>query len=531
MSSRPVPLVRQVLALQIALIAVVAGIGFVLAASLLESDLVAQYGQRALGVARAVASDPDLGDAVARDDPDVRGHAERARLATGALFVVVTDERGIRLAHPNPAAIGKPVSTDPWAALAGREVVNLQRGSLGMSARGKVPLRDRAGRIVGEVSVGFDAGEIDAARLRMLGNAAVFTGGALLLGVVGSMLLTRLLKRRTLGLEPHELTELVQEHEAVLHAVGEGVLAVDADKRVSVCNTEAGRLLGTSVRPGTPVADLRLPARLRALLADRRPAGNLLAVAGERVLVANHRPVTRNGRNLGSVLSLRDRTDLETLTRELDSVRKLTDALRAQRHEFTNRLHTLSGLLQTGHHQEAVEYLQALHSSAPLDVHADAVADPYLRAFLAAKTASAQEKGVSLRVGETSWVPSRVVTPVEVTTVLGNLVDNALEAARLGARRPAAVEVDLLADGAALHMSVVDTGDGVPESLGESVFGDGVSTREEEGRGMGLVLARQAARSLGGDVSLADAGGDEHGAVFVAWLPEVLAGRGGVSGS
>lgn len=443
-------------------------------------------------------------------------------------FSLSSDEHGIRLAHPNPAAIGKPVSTDPSEVLRGNEIVNVQEGTLGMSARGKVPLRDQRGRVVGEISVGFDADEINQTLLRLLGNFTAFTSGALLLGVAGSTLLNRLLKRRTLGLEPHELTELVHEQEAVLHCVGEGVLAVDPQQRVSVCNEEACRLLGTDVAPGTPVDSLDLPPRLRAALAERRPVDNLITVAGDRVLVANHRLVQREGTDLGSVLSLRDRTDLENLTSELDSVRGFSDALRAQRHEFANRLHTLSGLLQTQHHEEATEYLQGLFDgpAASVDSAAEAVRDPYLRAFLSAKTASAQEKGVTLELGETSWVASRVIAPVEVTTVVGNLVDNALEAARLGARRPARVEVDLLSDATTLHVSVVDTGDGVAAELKDAVFAEGRSTRHGPDRGLGLALSRQAARSLGGDVWLADSGDGERGAVFVAQLPEVLADTG-----
>ncbi|GDY31945.1 histidine kinase [Gandjariella thermophila] len=521
------PFLRQVLALQIGLLVLVVGVGFALVGWLLDTTLDHQYEQRALAVARSVASDDTLGEAVERDDPEhvVQAKAERARLATGALFVVVTDENGLRLAHPNPDELGKRVSTDPSGPLSGREVVNVERGTLGLSARGKVPLRDRADRIVGEVSVGFDADEIDAALLLLLGIAGAFAGGALLLGVAGSTLLIRLLKRRTLGLEPHDLAELMREREAVLHGIGEGVLAVDATGHVSMCNREAARLLGVAVPAGAHVDTLDLPPRLRAALAGDGEADNLIAVAGDRVLVANQRVVRRDGTDLGRVLTLRDRTDLETLTRELDSVRGLTDALRAQRHEFANRLHTLSGLLQTNHTREAVEYLQALSDGpvAALGTGAEAIRDPYLHAFLSAKTARAQEKAVTLRVGETSWVPGKVVAPVEVTTVLGNLVDNAIEAARLGGRRPAGVEVDLLADGRTLHVSVVDTGDGVPNRLRDAVFAEGVSTRDGESRGLGLALARQAARSLGGDVELADPGGADHGAVFVARLPQVLA--------
>jgi two-component system CitB family sensor kinase len=357
--------------------------------------------------------------------------------------------------------------------------------------------------------------------VRELGLAAMFAGFALLLGIAGSVLLTRRLKRLTLGLEPHELTELMREREAVLHGVSEGVLAVDAGGRVSVCNTEAGRLLGVAPVPGDAVADLALPPSLRSALDERGAADNLITVAGDRVLVANYRPVRRDGRDLGGVLTLRDRTDLENITRELDSVRTLSTALRAQRHEFANRLHVLSGLLQNGHRSEALEFLHAVSDTA-MPAPGPAVSDPYLQAFVGAKTAEAAEKGVRLALADTSWVGTRVTAPVEVTTVLGILVDNALDAARRGARRPAWVDLALLEDAGTLHISVVDSGDGVDPGLASRIFESGVSTCDGEGRGLGLALARQAARRLGGDVRLAVPGSDEHGAVFEARLPAVL---------
>lgn len=207
MSRRPMRFARQVLALQIGLIVLVTGIGFAIAAALLDRGLVEQYGQRALGVARSVAADDELARGVTDPalHPLVAAKAERVRAATGALFIVVTDSRGVRLSHPVPEKIGDPVSTDPSAALTGREAVDVQRGTLGWSARGKVPLRTADGTVVGQVSVGFDAHEIDTAFLRLLGTSAGLAAGALLLGVAGAALLTRLLKRRTLGLEPHEL--------------------------------------------------------------------------------------------------------------------------------------------------------------------------------------------------------------------------------------------------------------------------------------------------------------------------------------
>jgi two-component system CitB family sensor kinase len=535
---------HQVLALQVGVVTLVVGVGFILVSYLLDDELTNQYRQRALAVARTVAADASIAAEADREDPDhvIQQRAEAARRASDALFVVVTDREGLRLSHPNPELIGKPVSTDPREALAGREVVSTEQGTLGLSARAKVPLRNAGGSVVGEVSVGFDADDVTTEVARLLALAGTFLGGALLLGVAGSALLSRRLKRLTLGLEPHELSEMVQEHEAVLHGIGEGVLAADATGRITVGNGEASRLLGVELPVGVALTELDLPAGIRAALAADEPVDNLITIAGDRVLVANHRLVRRDGRDLGRVLTLRDRTDLEALTRELDAVRALTAALRAQRHEFANRLHVLSGLLQTGHTAEAIDYLAAV-SAGPagrLSPDSEVLRDPYLQAFLGAKIAEATERAVRLSLSETTWVPARVTAPVEVTTVIGNLIDNALEAARLGERRPAWVEADLISDGDTLHVTVSDSGPGVPDDFREHVFVEGMSTRDggvtwpgsagtappsgfaAGDRGLGLAIARQAARSTGGDITLADGKGDDHGAVFVARLPGVL---------
>lgn len=517
------PFTRQLLLLQVG---VILGLGIISLAAvtlLLRSTLSTQYEQRALGVARAVAADPGLGDLVrAKDQPGVERAAAAQERATGALFVVVTDVHGVRMAHPNPDEIGKVVSTDPREALSGNEVTDVQRGTLGLSARGKVPLRDSAGAIVGEVSVGFAASEIGAA-LRSLLLVAVPCGLlAVALGAALSGGLVRRLKRLTFGLEPAEVADLVREREAVLYGISEGVLAVDNRGVVTMCNAEAGRLLGQDIPSGTRLEDVPLPTRLRDAF-DGQDDG-VIAVSGARVLVGTHRAVRMDGADLGGVLTIRDRTDLEALTDELAAVRSMTTALRAQRHEFANRMHTVLGLLQTGSVDDAVDYLD---SSADLTAatrisETTTVQSNTIRAFMAAKTAQAAERNVMLELSDESWVPQKLVAPVEVVTVLGNLVDNALDAAAGSTVRPARVVVDLLADDRELVVSVANTGDGIEPAQVESIFVEGVSTRGLH-RGLGLAISRQTARGLGGDIEVTSHGGRGALTVFVARLPDVLA--------
>ncbi|MCK8674932.1 sensor histidine kinase [Rhodococcus sp. HM1] len=539
----------QVLLFQSAVVAVALGIGFTVFATTTEDRVTDEHGQRALAIARAVSADVTVRDEVARyaaaDDgvvsPDnpalesgaVQEAAEAVRTATGALFVVVTDDQGLRLAHPDPEQLGRRVSTDPAEALAGREVVTSERGTLGDSVRAKVPVTDpSSGRVVGEVSVGISTDRVRADLRSDLADAVLIALAALVCGAVGSLLLANRWKRLTLGLEPEQLTELVREQEVVLHGISEGVVGTDVRGIVTVVNAEARRLLDLDDGIGRSVDTLGMTPRLLDVLrsADGTPVA---ATTGDRVVVAVSRRVVRDGRDLGTVMSVRDRTDIETLTRELGAVKSMSTALRAQRHEFANRLHLIDGLLRQGRAEQAVEYIEQVLGSGPLGEleGADALADPYLHAFLAAKAAHAREQGVTLVLGENTWVHAIVKVPVDVTTVLGNLLDNAIEAARVSGRSPAEVEVELVEDGADLHVSVADTGDGVDAELPD-VFAEGATTRVDSsvpgGRGMGLALARRVARMHGGDVVLADRGGRRTpdnptgGAVFLATLTGVL---------
>lgn len=518
----------------------------------------------ALAIAQSVAAQSDVRAAVTRLsvdgthlDPAVLadGPVQRAALAaqrrTGALFVVVTDDRGIRLAHPDTDRIGEMVSTSPDAALAGRETVSWARGTLGESARAKVPVSapvaggaetSRASRqsavVVGEVSVGFNRARVydtlveDSVPVIGAGLAAV------LLAVIASVLIRRRLVRLTLGLQPEELVTLVQNQQAVLGGVGEGVIAIGPSAVVTVCNPEAVRLLGLADPVGRPVASLDLPAPLGSMLdvTTAAPASATI-VAGHRVLLVDVRTVFRDGRDLGRVTVLRDRTDVEALTRRLDAVGAMSTALRAQRHEFANRLHAISGLLDIGETTRARAYLADVQERGPLRYpvqHADRLTEPYLQAFLGAKGVEAAERGVLLRIGAETLVQGTITEPGDVTTVLGNLVDNAVSAALGGDERTRDggspwVEVEVLDDGATLHLSVMDSGPGVPDDAADSLFvrGPAAAPASEDvsqvhGLGIGLPLSREIARRHGGDVWLASPGGADHGAVFCARLEGVV---------
>ena len=510
--------VQVVVSLVLLLVAVMA---VALAASMfmVRAGAEEETARRALDIARAAASDPRYATWIVTDSPRADGPAQEAaesvRRRTGALYVVITDARGVRFSHPNPSLIGQVVSTDPSVPLAGGEVTAIESGTLGPSARGKTPLRDAAGAVVGSVSVGVPMAEVDAVQGRLSIGLLWVGGAALVGGMLALGLFWRRLRKATHGLEPDEMADLLREHTAVLRGALEGVVAVDASGRLRVYNDAARRYLGAEVTLGGPAASSGLPEEMVDLLVGASASRQLLVAEG-RVLEVRRLPVEHQGRNLGSVVVLRDRTDLDDLGRELKATTALTDALRAQTHEHTNRLHALAGLLQLGHAAEAQRYLADLAGAFA----SSSVEDPYLAGLLAGKQAAASQQGVTLRVSEATWAPGRLEYPLDTVTVVGNLVDNAARAAALGARRPPWVEVTLLADASDLVVHVIDSGDGVSDGHEEAIFADGWTTKGDllGTHGVGLALARVTARRRGGDVRLAASRGEDHGAAFSARL-------------
>lgn len=523
--SRPWPSWRAQVVLSLVLLVLsVLTIALAGALYMVRSGAEQETAQRALAIARAVAADPRYAPWIAQDAPradsPAQAAAEAVRVRTGALYVVVTDERGVRFSHPNTSLIGQTVSTDPSVPLAGGEVTAVESGTLGWSARGKVPLRDAAGSVVGSVSVGVPISEVDAVQRRLSMGLLPVGAAALVGGLVALTLFWRRLRRATHGLEPEEMADLLREHAAVLGGALDGVVAVDAAGRVRVYNDAARRYLGADVALGRPVASSGLPGEVVGLLGGAPASGRLL-VADGRVLDVRRLPVERKGRDLGSVVVLRDRTDLDDLGRELEATRALTDALRAQNHEHANRLHALAGMLHIGHTDEAQRYLADLAGAVSWSGN---VEDPYLAGLLAGKHAAASEQGVALHVSEPTWVAGRLSYPLDSVTVVGNLIDNAVRAAASGRRRPPWVEVTLLSDGTDLVVHVSDSGDGIADGAEEAIFADGWTTKSDlpGSHGVGLALARVTARRRGGDVTLAAAKGDDHGAAFSARLAGAL---------
>lgn len=511
----------QTFALQVLVAALVVGAGLLGAYLQAQRSTTAQATARTTAVAEAVAATPDVVDAVQAPNPTaiLQPYAERVRLETGTDFVVIMSTDGIRYTHPDRRQIGKRFIGHIATAAQGGVVVEDYTGTLGPSRRVVVPVRD-GGRVVALVSVGIRKTAVAERLSGQLPGLLLAGLAAALLSGLGTALVARRIRRQTHGLGEQQLQEMYEYYDAVLHAVTEGLLLTDLEGRLRLANDEAFRLLGLPENAqGRPVADLGMAEPLVAALTDADPREDELHVTDARVLVLNKAPAVRHGRRLGFVVTLRDRTDLEDLTGELDSARGLTEALRSQAHESANRLHTVVSLIELGHADQALEFAtdELAASQVLTDRVVASVQEPALTALLLGKAAQAGERGIDFEVGDGARWPEGVAPARDVVTIVGNLVDNALDAVATakGARR---VRVDAHVDGGYAVLTVEDTGPGLPPGEVERAFQRGYSTKQAAGegrRGLGLALVAQSVQRLGGELRVEG----PPGARFVVRIP------------
>lgn len=520
-------LARQLLVLQVIIVGFVVGLGAVLAYLDVADRTEDSTREEVVSVALTIADSPSVLAAVATPDPSaaLQPFTERVRRDTGVDFITIMDTDGRRYTHPNPERIGERFLGHIDEALAGEILTETYTGTLGPSMRAVVPVRG-GDRVVALVSVGITLDAIAGQVRDRLVPLAVVALVALAAGTAGTYLVSRRLDRQTHGLGPAELGRRLEYHEAILHTVREGLLLIDQAGRVTLCNDGARALLDLSGEvEGRAITDLGLPPDMVASISPGRTTRDEIHLTERRVLVVNCAPVRSGDRPHGAVVTLRDHTDLQALTGELDSVRGFAESLRSQAHEAANRLHTVVSLVELGRAAEAVEFATAELAIAQrlTDRVMDAVSEPVLAALLLGKAAEANERGAELVITPETEIDDAVLGDAraarDVVTILGNLVDNALDAAldaAPGAGAAPKVFVTARAEDGDLVLRVEDTGSGLAAESVAAAFGRGWSTKAESGRGLGLALVQQAVRRGNGTI---DVGRGEHGAVFTVRLP------------
>lgn len=515
----------QILLAQLIIMTVSMAIGFVLIAQFVRHDLDVEYQARAALIGETFSEIPEVQTCIVTNTPACDATIQRLALQTasrtGATYVVTIDLNRVRHSHPLVEHIGEQVE-EPLLVADGKEHLGVDHGFTGVNANARVPLWDASGKLVGEISVGIRESSVSSQLLAKLPTYGAWLLLALAFGTASSFIMARILKRRTFGLELDEIARLLQEHEATLHSIREGVLAVDATGRITVVNDQAQKLLHLppSAR-GQRLTDVVASGPLRTALSSPDADKDEIVVTDDYWLVITRMAVNLDGRPHGMVFTIQDRTELAGLNRELDGVRSFSESMRAQQHEFSNRLHAVSGMLELGRTADAIDYLHEIRgTTADLDTALRThIGAPMVIGLLLGKAAEANERGIELRISPDSNLSEEPAHVQAITTILGNLIDNAFDAL-VDAAPPRRVTVSIVEAPRTLTIRVDDSGPGIPREVAARMFESGFSTKKDApGRhaGLGLALVHSTVTKLGGTITLLDG----PGAQFRILLPRI----------
>lgn len=526
LASPPFPLSRlslagQFLALQLGLVVVMLTVIAAVSVAQSTAEFRRTEGSRMLSVAESVASQAAVRVGLADTERQgiLQATAENARSVSSASFVELTGLDRRVLTAADPRRVGEELPLGTSTVLSGRSWIGTTRVHGRSALVAHVPVFSERGQLLGIVAAGREYQNLWQRIVTATPELLSYLGIASALGAVGSYLLARRIKRQTLGLEPEEITALAEHREAMLHGIKEGVLGLDAQGRVTLVNDTARELLRLPPdSPGRTLTELAVEPRLHDVLDGRVQGRDVVVVTGDRMLTLNRMPLVTRGQPVGSVTTMRDLTELASLQRQLETTRSATDTLRAQAHEFSNHLHVIAGLVELREYPEVARYVRGVsgaHTRRASYV-VSKVADPSLAALLIAKASLAAEQGATLRVTDPSSlgsVPESLSS--DLVTVVGNLVDNALDAVR-GTEGEGRVEVELTEGPSEVRVRVRDSGPGVSPELAEEVFRHGFTTKaaasHDASRGLGLAITRMVCARRGGSVTV-------DGPEFFAALP------------
>lgn len=466
---------------------------------------------KALAVARTLAEDPQIqrGLTLPATEGLIQPVARAVQKRNDLLFVTVTDMRGIRYSHPNSQLINKRfMGDDLQPALAGHENISYNHGTLVEALRVFTPVFNAHHQQIGVVAIGISLSDVTAQIGKSRWNIfwSILLGGSV--GLLGVLMLVRRLKTILLGLEPHEISSLFEQRQAILDSVKEGVIAVDADARVTLINQAAQQLLlETAIKApvsGEPMPEnaLLLRSLREALHEGKARYDEELNVRG-RIMIGNTVPVRSREQIIGAVCTFRDKTEISQLMKRLDGMVSYVDALRERSHEFMNKLHVILGLLHMKNYAQMEAYILKTANNYQTEIGSllQRIKPPVIAGFLLSKINRASDKGHRLILSDASYLPDNGSEQqvAALVIILGNLIENALEA--LDQQPGGEIHLLLHYQNGWLSCEVSDDGPGIPATLEADIFRKGFSSKGDE-RGMGLFLVRQQTESLGGNINV-----------------------------
>ena len=480
--------------------------------SMLVSSILEEYiGRNALNVSKAVSLTTVVHEGLKnKNSTQIQLYAESVRKATGARFVVVGDHEGRRYSHPVPERIGKLMvgGDNPRALERGEAYVSKAVGTLGPSMRGKVPIFANSGKVIGVVSVGYLQETVESVTEGYLQRVLLWVFGLFLLGGIGTWLIARNVKQSIFGLEPVEIARLFRERNAILDSIREGVVAINDKGQVTMLDHEAAKILKIPPESGigTSIESILPQTRMLEVLKSGEEQFDQEMIIGGIEVIVNRVPIWQNDRVAGVVSSFRRKDEIDRMAQELTQIQEYSEVLRTQTHEYSNKLHTLAGLIQLGSHQEALDLIGRETSGYQelLGTLAETVPEPLLSAIILGKYNRAQELRIIFQLDPESRmidIPKKI-NRGKIVTILGNLLENALEAAQENTSGKRTVLLSMTDFGNDLIFEVEDSGSGIEDESVDLSLQHGFTTKSGTGRGIGLSLVHENLKYLGGHLTV-----------------------------
>ncbi|CAG9297425.1 ATP-binding protein [Celerinatantimonas diazotrophica] len=502
----------------------------------LSSSLEYQIKTKALIQAQEIASDPDFITLLKEKNiPKIQKDVARLQKITDADFIVVGNQKGIRLAHPEKYKIGLPmVGGDNIKALKyGTSYTTIKKGSLGLSIRGKAGIKLPNGKIIGVVSVGYLLDSVSY-WLLFYSYPVIFALIVLMIfSSLGAWLLTHHIKQQMFDMEPEEIAMSLHLQKSILQSIYEGTIAVSRQGEILSVNTKALNTLGIPHPPefliGQPIEEYVTPcefflganafgkyeSKTEELMQDE-----LITCNGE-TLVANRVNIEDGDAHIGWVVSFRERNDFNALTSQISQIRQHNENLRVMSHEFANRLSVIGGLIQIGAYDQAISTIrqEAQQQQKLVDFIAKTFQSKVIAGLLLGKYTRAKELGLNLEFDPTCQLEQEptCMTSNELAAILGNLLDNAFEATLKNPRSNKVITLLLTSSGEELVIEVADNGTGIAHDISETLFSKGVSSKNQPGHGIGLYLVHQYVTQAEGTILLDEA--EPQGTIFSIFIP------------
>ena len=501
----------RMLLLMFLLLAALVSITWLMVSMLVSSILEEYIGRNALNVSKAVSLTTVVHEGLKnKNSTQIQLYAESVRKATGARFVVVGDHEGRRYSHPVPERIGKLMvgGDNPRALERGEAYVSKAVGTLGPSMRGKVPIFANSGKVIGVVSVGYLQETVESVTEGYLQRVLLWVFGLFLFGGIGTWLIARNVKQSIFGLEPVEIARLFRERNAILDSIREGVVAINDKGQVTMLDHEAAKILKIPPESGigTSIESILPQTRMLEVLKSGEEQFDQEMIIGGIEVIVNRVPIWQNDRVAGVVSSFRRKDEIDRMAQELTQIQEYSEVLRTQTHEYSNKLHTLAGLIQLGSHQEALDLIGRETSGYQelLGTLAETVPEPLLSAIILGKYNRAQELRIIFQLDPESRmidIPKKI-NREKIVTILGNLLENAIEAAQENTSGKRTVLLSMTDFGNDLIFEVEDSGSGIEDESVDLSLQHGFTTKSGTGRGIGLSLVHENLKYLGGHLTV-----------------------------